>query len=209
LALGPVAAAQSGAAAVPAQMQPDVSFGYALNNEGAIRQIIVYRNNHQIQALDSCTGQDVPREKGLGELTREDFNFDGYQDLMMLVAFDAQTRNSSYCIWLYDPNTQTFVFSEELSQLTNPRPNPNNRTVVARKNMMCSEQCYVQETYEWSGVHLKPVREESLAEDPTVPTVSTCRYVRTIKTDENGKLAETSRERVNTGGVMCEPHAVW
>jgi hypothetical protein len=53
---------------------------------------MVSRDSQQIQALDSCTGQDIPREDGLGELAREDFNFDGYPDLVMPVSFDPETK---------------------------------------------------------------------------------------------------------------------
>lgn len=198
------AAAQSTPASVP-----ELHFDYAIDAGGAIRQVLVNRGNGQVQALDSCTGQDVPRANGLGELSREDFNFDGYPDLMMRVAFDPQTNNSSYCIWLYDPKTQTFVLSDELSQLTNPWPDPNNKTVLARKNVLCSEQCYVQETYAWSNGHLEPVREESLTEDSVVTPMSDCRWVWEVKKEKNGKLVDIDRERVDSGGVMCEPHFGW
>jgi hypothetical protein len=136
-------------------------------------------------------------------------SFDGYPDLMMRVAFDPQTENSSYCIWLYDPKTQTFALSEELSHLTNPKPDPNNKTVVARKNMLCADRCYVEDAYEWSSGHLELVGEESLTEDPLVPSWSDCRWVWTVKKKKNGKLVEINRERVDFGGVMCEPHAAW
>jgi len=75
LATGLRAGAQSNITLVPAQMQSDMSFGNALDNEGKIRQIIVYRDKQQIQALDVCTGHDIPRDTKLGELAREDFNF--------------------------------------------------------------------------------------------------------------------------------------
>ena len=84
------------APALPAPSSaPEFHFGYATDPGGEIRQVLAYRDNRQIQALDSCTGNDIPRENGLGELTREDFNFDGYPDLMMRVAFDSRTDNSS------------------------------------------------------------------------------------------------------------------
>lgn len=202
-------AAQSRAMLLPAQVQPEVAFEYELDDQGNIRHIIVERDKQQVQVLDSCTGQDIPRGNGLGELAREDFNFDGYPDLMMRSAFDPQTENSSYCIWLYDPNTQSFVFSEELSRLVNPQPDPENKTVISRTNERCAEQCYTQDTYKWSDGHLQLAREESLTEDPAVPPWSDCRWVRTIKQEKKGKLVETSRERVDPGGVMCEPHAPW
>jgi len=193
----------------PAQSTPEFHFGYAMDSGGAIQQVLVDRDNVRVQALDSCTGQDVPRENGLGELSRVDFNFDGHPDLMMRVAFDSRTNNSYYCIWLYDAKTQTFVLSDELSHLTNPQPDPNNKTVVARKNVICSERCYMEDTYAWSNGHLEPVREESLTEDPTVLPVSDCRWVWEVKKEKNGKLVDVDRERVDIGGVMCEPHSAW
>ena len=188
---------------------PEFRFDYATDPGGAIRQVLGDRDNVRVQALDGCTGQDVPRGNGLGELSRGDFNFDGYPDLMMRVAFDTRTNNSSYCIWLYDPTAQTFVLSDELSRLTNPQPDPNNKTVIARRNILCSEQCYVEDTYAWSNSHLEPIREESLTEDPVVPAVSDCRWVWELEKVKNGKLVDVDRERVDIGGVMCEPHSGW
>ena len=184
---------------------PEFRFEYATDPAGAIRQVLVYRDKVQIQALDSCTGQAVPRANGLGELWHPDFNFDGYSDLMMRVSFDPITGNSSYCIWLYDPKTQTFVLSDELSHLINPQPDPDNKTVVAGKKILCSRQCYVVSTYKWSNGHLRLVREESLMEDPVVAPESDCRWVWAVKRERKGKLVE-NRDRVDSAGLRCEPH---
>ncbi len=209
LAASPRVAAQSTATSVPAQMQPQLTFDYQLDDQGEIQHILVERDQQQVQVLDNCTGQDIRREKGLGELAREDFNFDGYPDLMMRSAFDRQTNNSSYCIWLYDPTTQKFVLSEELSRLINPQPDPDNKTIISRENERCSDQCYTQDTYEWSDDHLKLIREESLTEDPMLPPWSDCRWVWELKKEKDGKLVEINRERVDPGGVMCEPHTLF
>ena len=185
---------------------PQFHFGYATDSEGKIRQVLVNRDTVEVQALDSCTGHVVAKGNGLGELSRPDFNFDGYPDLMMRVAIDPNTEDSSYCIWLYDPTTQRFVFSDELSHLTNPEPDPDHKTVVARKKILCSGQCHVHDVYEWLNGRLELVREESLTEDPLVAPESDCRWVWALKKEKNGKLLE-NRDRVDPGGVMCEPHA--
>jgi len=184
---------------------PEFRFEYATDPAGAIRQVLVYRDQVQIQALDSCTGRDVPRGNGLGELWHPDFNFDGYRDLMMRVEFEPVTDSSSYCIWLYDPKTQTFVLSDELSHLINPQPDPDHKTVVAGRKILCSRQCYEEDTYKWSDGHLRLVREESLTEDPLVAPESQCRWVWAIKKERNGKLVE-NRDRVDPAGLRCEPH---
>ena len=191
------------------QMQPPMTFDYALDSQGRIRQVLVFRNNQQIQALNSCTGQAVPHGNGLGELAREDFNFDGFPDLMLQVAFDPRFENSSYCIWLYDSKTETFVSSEELSHLTNPTPDPDSKTIVARRSIPCAGQCYEHDTYKWTSGHLERVLEESLTEDPLVSPESTCRYVWAVQKEKNGKTVEINRERVDPIGVLCEPHSGW
>jgi len=160
---------------------PQFRFAYALDSDGKIRQVLVSRDSEQIQALYSCTGMDIPRENGLGELRREDFNFDGYPDLLMRSAFDQQTGNSIYCIWLYDPKAQRFVLSEELSKLTNPQAYPNTKTVVSRKKGICMGHCFDEIGYTWADGHLKPVREESENEDPALPPTEDCRYVHSLK----------------------------
>ena len=191
------------------QIQPLMTFDYALDSQGKIRQVLVYRNSQQVQALNGCTGQAVPHGNGLGELGRADFNFDGYLDLMMQVAFDPRSENSSYCIWLYDSKTHTFALSEVLSHLTNPTPDPVSKTIVARRNILCAGRCYEQDTYRWTNGHLEPVREESLTEDPLVSPENVCRYVWALKKEKNSKMVEIKRERVDPGGVMCEPHSAW
>lgn len=194
---------------MPQQKPPppllEFHFGYAMDPAGNIRQVLVNRDTVQVQTLDSCTGRAVAKANGLGELSQPDFNFDGYPDLMMRVAFEPNTGNSSYCIWLYEPGAQRFVLSEELSHLTNPQPDPNNQTVVARRKILCAEQCYVEDTYKWSNRHLELVREASLTEDPLVAPESDCRWVWAIKKERNGKLVE-ERDRVDLSGLRCEPH---
>jgi hypothetical protein len=56
---------------------------------------------------------------------------------------------------------------------------------------------------------LEQVREESLTEDPLVSPESACRYVWAVKKEKNGKMVEINRERVDPGGVRCEPHSAW
>jgi hypothetical protein len=187
---------------------PQFHFGFALDDAGKIRQVLVYRDDQQVQALDRCTGEDVPRENGVGELSRADYNFDGYLDITLRVSFDPQMENSSYCIWLFDPQTQRFVLSPQLSHMTNPQPDPETKLVLARKNADCMGHCYVQEAYSWSLGQLKLVREDSEDEDLVVSPISQCRWVHTVKVEKNGQLKEIDRQRVDAGGVMCEPHAV-
>jgi len=93
--------------------------------------------------------------------------------------------------------------------LTNPTPDPVSKTIVARRNILCAGRCYEQDTYRWTSGHLEPVREEWLTEDPLVSPESACRYVWAVKKEKKGKMVEINRERVDPGGVLCEPHSSW
>jgi len=44
-----------------------------------------------------------------------------------------------------------------------------------------------------------------LDQNPTVPPTTDCKYVRTVKQEQDGKLVDLGRQRVDTGGVPCEP----
>lgn len=45
--------------------------------------------------------------------------------------------------------------------MTNPRPDPNTRTVISYKKEGCFGSCYEKETYSWSNGQLVPVKYES------------------------------------------------
>ena len=48
--------------------------------------------------------------------------------------------------------------------------------------------------------------EESESEDTGLPPTEDCRYVHSLKQEKNGRLVETMRQRVDPGGILCEPH---
>ncbi len=195
--------------AVVAQQQSSeesqFSFDYVLDSAGGIQQIKVLRNGRQLQLLDSCTGQSVPHQNGLGELAREDFNFDGYPDLVMRATTDRE-ENSTYCIWLFDPAAQQFALSEGLSALPNPTPEPSSKTIVSRKNEDCAGGCYDEGTYSWKNGELVLVREDWQREDPTVGPTRECRFVRGGEKRKDGRMVPIGRMWVDIGGVMCLPH---
>ncbi len=188
-----------------AHAEPQFRFDYVLDSAGNIQQIAVLQNGVQVQLLDSCTGKSIPHENGLGELTREDFNFDGYPDLVMRAATDQQ-ENSTYCIWLFDPASQRFTSSGELSSLSNPTPDPASKTVVSHKNEDCAGGCYDEDTYSWRNGQLVLMREEWQTEDPTVSPTRDCRFVRGGDVPTDGRMVPPGRVWVDVGGVMCLPH---
>jgi len=176
----------------------------APDSSGNIRALLVYRNGQQLQRLNVCTNQPVPHTGKLGAVAFPDFNFDGYPDLALLVS--SEHDNGSYCVWLFDPQAERFVFSEELSALVNPAPDSEKKEVVSLKKNDCSGDCYERETYQWSESRLLPKSYVALNEDPALVATENCRFVRTVKQEKDGRLREIQRQRVDVGGVPCEPH---
>jgi hypothetical protein len=74
-------------------------------------QINVYSRTQAapIQILEDCKGDQPPPANGDPLLESEDLNFDGYNDLLMLQSYGA-TGNSWYCVWLFDPGSDRFVY---------------------------------------------------------------------------------------------------
>jgi len=170
---------------------------------GKILELLVYHGAKQLQTLKVCTPEPVAHESPVGTLDTADFNFDGYGDLLLETAF--KQGNTSYCIWLFDPKTKRFVASPQLSQLTNPRPDPKTKTVTSYSKGECPP-CYRQETYRWSKGQLVPVREESVAPaDLGLQLPGGCGWLRTVREEKNGKMEFVSRSPVDGLGQTCPP----
>jgi hypothetical protein len=179
---------------------PNIGVEQGLNSAGRVESLLVYQGQQQVQTLDVCTEEPVPRQGKVGTLATADYNFDGYPDLA-LQATDVKD-NSTFCVWLFDPGTQRFVPSSQLSQLVNAVPDPKTRTVVSTKYPGCPS-CYEREVFRWSQGQLEPVRDESLTLDPLSVGYGGCDYVHTVKEVKDGRMKETDRERTNSFGTRC------
>jgi hypothetical protein len=169
---------------------------------GLILAVLVYQGGKQIQELPVCTDGPVARGERVGTFDVADFNFDGYPDLMLQVT--SKKSNYTYCVWLFDPHAQRFVASQDLSQLTNPRPDSQTRTVTSYENLGCFGTCYDKKTYVWSNGHLKLIREMTLTQDMNVSIdVGGCGYVLTRQESKHGRMVVAGSSRVNNLGVEC------
>ncbi len=170
---------------------------------GNIAELLVYRGQKQLQALKVCTAEPVPRQSPIGTMDTADYNFDGHGDLALQTA--SKQGNRSYCIWLFNPKTKRFVFSPQLSQLTNPRPVLATKTIISYTKLECGP-CYQQESYRWSKWQLVPVREESVRPAELGLQLSGgCGWLRTVRQEKKGKLEFVSRDPVDIFGHVCQP----
>jgi hypothetical protein len=179
---------------------PNIGVELGLNRAGRVESLLVYQGQQQVQTLEVCTEEPVLRQGKVGSLATADYNFDGYPDLALQVT-DVKD-NSTFCIWLFDPGTQRFLASSQLSQLVNPVPDPKTRTVVSTKYPRCPS-CHEKQVFRWSQGQLELVRYESLTLDPLAVGYGGCDYVHTVKELKDGRMKETDRERTNSFGARC------
>jgi hypothetical protein len=200
---------------LPAQASPGVTgdpipgvAGYGVElglspSNGKILELLVYHGQKQVQALKVCTPEPVPRESPVGNIYYTDYNFDGYSDLALETAF--KDGNASYCVWLYNPRTGRFEFSQQLSQLINPSPDANTQRVISYSKGEC-EPCYHRESFRWSNGQLVPVREESITPaEMGLQLPGGCGWLHTVRVEKDGKMVFASRSQVNALGQDCLP----
>jgi hypothetical protein len=192
-----------------AQVQPSPVAGLngigveeGLDPAGNVETVMVFAGSQQIQSLPVCNGTPVPRQSQVGTLNMADFNFDGLPDLLLQVS--AKGDNDTFCVWLWNPKAKQFVASPALSQLTNPRPHPSNRTVTSFTNLDCGG-CHDQKTYVWSKGQLKLVKDELMTLDQTVAVTGPgCDFVLSVHELKKGKMVLASSDRVNSfGAKVC------
>jgi tetratricopeptide (TPR) repeat protein len=92
-------------------------------------------------------------------LVMDDFNFDGYQDLAVSCARDA-AGNEEMVIWLFIPESNSFVFSKTLSALPNPVPLAMKKRIFSRFDSGDGGRTFREGEYAWNGGDLVLVREE-------------------------------------------------
>ena len=93
------------------------------------------------------------------ELSAQDANFDGFSDLMLLAAAGA-TGNTSYMLWLFDPETRRFVAFPRFLDLSSPSFDPVNKQINTHNKGGHAGLLYVDMSYKWNGLSIYKVAEE-------------------------------------------------
>jgi hypothetical protein len=178
---------------------PGIGLEEGLDTAGDLASITVFKDGKQIQTLPVCTEHAVSRKSPLGSINVADMNFDNYPDLLLEVS--NKDDNATYCVWLWQPTSQQFVASPALSQIVNPQPDADKRTITSIANQDCQGACHDQKTYTWSDGELKLVKEVSQTLAPgAVLNGPGCVYVLSVLEEKNGKMTLVSSDRVNSDG---------
>jgi len=185
-------------------------FKVKLKNSGTIAGVSVYRDG-QIQAfqyLHSCIEfpDQVDENWGWGDLSQlldhADLNFDGYQDLELDQVYIPHLGKKVYCVFLWDANTERFVYSQELSGIaTNLEAHPENKTLTTREDWMGG--AWEESTYRWDGGKLELIEQTSLLGDwGLTPPAGECNFTFTCSCLINGKMVDVLKRPVCTNKEM-------
>lgn len=111
-----------------------------------IGDIEVFRGHSTapLQHLTGCDFSDMESPPKEHWFYTEDYNFDGYQDVY-LMRFWGATGNTIGCIWLYDPKTAHFKYSEEFSNLDIKKVDAGTHRLLSESNASAGD--WIREWY--------------------------------------------------------------
>jgi hypothetical protein len=140
--------------------------GYQEDDREPVNRILIYdgaalsRNLQQTIVNLEAWSYDLTN----GGFVVEDLDFDGYADLR-LQEFLPASPNVPYLYWLYDPQTEQFVFNEALRVITLPEVDPDTQTL--RSFTRVNALTYEVNDYQFIDGTLTLVRQEINAYSPT------------------------------------------
>jgi hypothetical protein len=167
--------------ALPPQNDPGLTFNFPiqadgkplrfrleLNKEGYVSGISVFASDRPIpmQTLASCgVGDETYAEFGKQTddalLKHADLNFDGFEDLELLYDYIPHLGKKLYCIYLWDPKTGRFRYSQEVTQLaTNLEAQPRSKTLTTHEDWMFGP--WQDSTFRWHAGKLELIEQTSL-----------------------------------------------
>ncbi len=141
-----------------------------------------------IQTLEAGMGE--PPHRGADYFQAEDINFDGYLDIKLLVWWGA-TGNKGYRYWLFDKETDHFVYDEAFSELCNPIPHPETKTITTSSVGGMAGRVHIFAAFQVMDGKSTVTWEEH--QDWTED--GKC-FLKVIKERSNGKLEVVSKEIV-------------
>ena len=88
-----------------------------------------------------------------------DINFDGHNDLVIYLGFNAMGRVAEYyAAYVWNPQGHVYEEVEGYDGLANPEPNPDSQTITSIERTNINE--ITTRTYAWNGGKLELVKEE-------------------------------------------------
>ena len=154
-----------------------------------------------LQTLDECEMGEPPAqpEEADSWLKAEDLNFDGYSDILMQ-QWAGATGNEGYCVWLFDPGKEMFVFTQAYSDVIgNHRIDAKSKTITTSSNG--SALTFQTQTYAVRNGNPVLIVEEK--QDKA--TQGKCPYHWVQRKEKNGAMVVTEEKWFDADDKPCAP----
>lgn len=182
-------------------------FKVGLSKAGRVTGVSVFRDGETtpFQTLPRCAIVDMPEAVSgswpnveLNPLLKHaDLNFDGFEDLELLVYDIPHLDKKFYCIYLWDNNAGRFRYSNALSELgVNPVTHPENKTITMHEDWQGG--VWTESTYRWTDGKPELIERNSLVANPSLESNEKCGRNFTCSRLINGKMITTLEKLVCT-----------
>ncbi len=140
-------------------------------------------------------------------------NFDGYNDLRFTKSsgYGPFWTNISYEFYLYNPKNGKFEYNDDLSNLINPEPYPDQKKIYCYSKMNFIGTNSFNEEFEWSGNKLEEMAsyEYNVYEDSLLQDGTCCKCLCIKKSFENGKSVKTDTTIIDVKNIPKEHFIVY
>jgi len=180
---------------------PDLVFRVALDKDSVPKSVSVFHAGESapFQTMENCAYSSVEvfptdRYPDLDLLQTADFNFDGYQDLMMVGYANApHLGNTFYCVWLWEPEAGKFKEVQTFAGISDPTPDPATKTIRSHRDYMGGPE--VDEIYVWEKGELVMVETRQREYSSSVEGCG--EY--TVEVRKNGQMVKVRDDIVELG----------
>lgn len=167
-------------------------------HELVVRQLKIYTQGSKSPVQVLPANMLYPPYQDEQFFLTEDFNFDGYDDLMLLEGWGARLRQ--YEIWLFDPKSKRFIYNADLSDLMSPNADKNKKIITTWYNRGSAARDYQYTEYKWKGkrlIKILEVDQKGIEEN---------KFHKIIKELHNGKLEVTTDKILSDEAATEENH---
>jgi hypothetical protein len=178
-------------------------FKVELDKASTVTGVSVSRegDSRPFQTLPSCMAapgdQLTEDEVDLELLKHADLNFDGFEDLELLVYYIPHLDKRLYCIYLWDDKTSRYRFSKEISDVAvNLAPHPENKTISVHDDWQGGT--WQESTYRWNEGKLELIEQNSLVLGGSEQGDKGCRFLFTCRRLAKGEMVTTLEKPVCT-----------
>ena len=181
-------------------------FKVNLDKTLTVTGVSVFRDGESspFQTLSACDSdlkdQLTEYDESSEFLRHADLNFDGFEDLKLLIYYIPHLDKRVECIYMWDDRTDRFRYSPEISQLADPIADPKNKTITAAESWQGG--AWESSTYRWAAAKLELIEQEGLYGDWSNQAGKECGFSFTCRRLINGEMVTTLEKPVCTPEEM-------